>query len=64
MDTCLNTKEKKVIKERFGFVDGSSPTLDKVGEKMGVTRERIRQIESKALRKLKYKVREFEGYLD
>lgn len=64
MDTCLNEKEKRVIEERFGFIDGSCPTLDKVGEKMGVTRERIRQIESKSLRKLKYKFRDFEGYLD
>ena len=64
MCTCLNDKEKRVIEERFGFVDGGYHTLEEVGKNMGVTRERIRQIESVSLRKLKHKVKDFEGYLD
>jgi RNA polymerase primary sigma factor len=50
----LSTREKKVIQLRFGLVDGHPRTLEEVGLAFGVTRERIRQIESKALSKLRH----------
>ncbi|MBI4728177.1 MAG: RNA polymerase sigma factor RpoD [Acidobacteria bacterium] len=53
MDT-LSGREKKVIQLRFGLVDGHQRTLDEVGRDFGVTRERIRQIESKTLSKLRH----------
>lgn len=49
----LNPKEQEVIGYRFGFTDGVDYTLEEVGQKMGITRERVRQIEDKALRKLR-----------
>ena len=49
----LTDREKEVIKLRFGFDDGRCMTLEEVGKKFGVTRERIRQIEGKALRKIR-----------
>ena len=49
----LNERERIVIAYRFGYVDGRTHTLEEVGQKLNVTRERIRQIESKALRKLR-----------
>ena len=49
----LTDKEAEVIRYRFGFIDGRKRTLEEVGSIYGVTRERIRQIENKALRKLK-----------
>ena len=52
MDSCLRERERDVILQRYGFDDGRPKTLEEVGTKMGVTRERVRQIESKALRKL------------
>ncbi len=52
VDSCLKERERDVILQRYGFDDGRPKTLEEVGTKMGVTRERIRQIESKALRKL------------
>lgn len=48
----LDERERKVILLRFGFMDGEAMTLEEVGQHFGVTRERIRQIESKAMRKL------------
>ena len=52
---CLNAREKSVILLRYGFVDGKFHTLEEVGKVYHVTRERIRQIEAKALRKLRQK---------
>ena len=50
----LSPREEKVIKMRFGLEDGSEHTLEEVGQRFAVTRERIRQIEAKALRKLRH----------
>ncbi len=50
----LTDREEKVIRLRFGLEDGKSRTLEEVGQLFGVTRERIRQIEAKAIRKLKH----------
>ena len=50
----LTLREKKVLELRFGLEDGRSRTLEEVGQHFGVTRERIRQIEAKALRKLRH----------
>ena len=62
----LNDREQKVIILRYGLEDGRQRTLEEVGQLFGVTRERIRQIESKALRKLRQKSRreKLEGYLE
>ncbi len=62
----LSAKERRVIELRFGFSDGHSRTLDQVGREFGVTRERIRQIENKALRKLRHpkRSRKLREYLD
>ncbi|NOX61678.1 MAG: RNA polymerase sigma factor RpoD [Chloroflexi bacterium] len=53
----LNERERKVLEMRFGLYDGNSRTLEEVGQEFGVTRERIRQIEAKALRKLRHPIR-------
>ena len=50
----LTEREEKVIRLRFGLEDGKTRTLEEVGQMFGVTRERIRQIEAKALRKLRH----------
>jgi RNA polymerase primary sigma factor len=53
----LSERERKVLEMRFGLMDGTSHTLEEVGQEFGVTRERIRQIEAKALRKLRHPIR-------
>ena len=50
----LNEREQKVLKLRFGLEDGRARTLEEVGKEFDVTRERIRQIEAKALRKMRH----------
>jgi RNA polymerase primary sigma factor len=53
----LSPRERRVLQLRFGLADGRSRTLEEVGQEFGVTRERIRQIEAKALRKLRHPTR-------
>ncbi|MEW5717369.1 MAG: RNA polymerase sigma factor RpoD [Chloroflexota bacterium] len=53
----LNERERKVLELRFGLADGQARTLEEVGQEFHVTRERIRQIEAKALRKLRHPLR-------
>ena len=62
----LNEREQKVLKLRFGLEDGRARTLEEVGKEFNVTRERIRQIEAKALRKLRHPSRskKLKDYLD
>ncbi|PWB45583.1 MAG: hypothetical protein C3F10_05680 [Dehalococcoidia bacterium] len=62
----LTSRERRVIQLRFGLEDGRSRTLEEVGREFGVTRERIRQIEAKALKKLRHPVRanELKDFLD
>ncbi len=62
----LNERERAVIEQRFGLRDGNPRTLEEVGRQFNVTRERIRQIEAKALRKLRHPTRIgcIKGFLD
>jgi RNA polymerase primary sigma factor len=65
LDT-LTERERKVLELRFGLVDGYSRTLEEVGKQFKVTRERIRQIEAKALRKMRHptRLRQLQGFLE
>jgi RNA polymerase primary sigma factor len=56
LDT-LTPRERRILQLRFGLIDGHQRTLEEVGKRLGVTRERIRQIEAKALRKLRHPAR-------
>jgi RNA polymerase primary sigma factor len=62
----LTERERRVLQLRFGLEDGHSRTLEEVGKEFGVTRERIRQIESKTLAKLRHPHRsqKLRDYLD
>jgi RNA polymerase primary sigma factor len=62
----LTERERQVLEQRFGLVDGYSRTLEEVGRQFKVTRERIRQIEAKALRKMRHptRIRQLEGFLE
>jgi len=69
LDQVLNTltdREKRVLRMRFGLSDGLTKTLEEVGKEFGVTRERIRQIEAKALRKLRHpsRSRKLKDFMD
>ena len=69
LDEVLHTltpREMQVLKLRFGFDDGRSRTLEEVGKEFNITRERIRQIEAKALRKLRHpsRAKKLKNYLD
>ena len=65
LDT-LTPRERRVLQLRFGLIDGHQRTLEEVGKRFGVTRERIRQIEAKALRKLRHPSRskKLKDYLE
>ena len=65
LDT-LTPREEKVLRLRYGLDDGRPRTLEEVGKEFNVTRERIRQIEAKALRKLRHpsKKKKLEDFLD
>jgi len=64
--TSLSHREQKVLELRFGLGDGYSRTLEEVGRDFNVTRERIRQIEAKALRKMRHptRIRQLHGFLE
>jgi RNA polymerase primary sigma factor len=65
MLTTLSPREARILRLRFGLVDGCSHTLEEVGQRFGLTRERIRQIEGKALRRLRHprRSRDLQDYL-
>ena len=62
----LTERERKILEMRFGLLDGYERTLEEIGKMYNVTRERIRQIEAKALRKLRHptRVRHLQGFID
>ena len=61
----LTDREREVLRMRYGFEDGDEKTLEEVGQMFGVTRERIRQIELKAIKKLSHptRIRKLEDFL-
>ena len=63
---ALNYREREIIRLRYGLADGYTYTLEEVGKIFSVTRERVRQIEAKAVRKLQHPVRsrKLSGFLD
>ena len=63
--STIRPRERRIIQLRFGLVDGRSRTLEVVGQEFNVTRERIRQIEAKAIRKLRHpsRSRKLRDYL-
>ena len=65
MLATLNPREARILRLRFGLINGRSHTLEEVGRKFGLTRERIRQIEGRALRRLRHprRSRQLRGYL-
>jgi RNA polymerase primary sigma factor len=68
VEEVLNTltpREARILRLRFGFQDGRSHTLEEVGRKFGLTRERIRQLEHRALRRLRHprRSRQLRDYL-
>ena len=65
LDT-LTDREENVLRLRFGLEDGQTKTLEQVGQQFGVTRERIRQIEAKALRKLRHpsRLKQLKDFLE
>ena len=65
MLTTLSPREACILRLRFGFQNGQTHTLEEVGQKFGLTRERIRQIEGRALRRLRHpkRARMLKGYL-
>jgi RNA polymerase primary sigma factor len=62
----LTERERKIVEMRFGLIDGYERTLEEIGKQYNVTRERIRQIEAKALRKMRHptRLRHLQGFLD
>ncbi|MEE8598387.1 MAG: sigma-70 family RNA polymerase sigma factor, partial [Dehalococcoidales bacterium] len=64
--SSFTPREQRVLQLRFGLEDGRSRTLEEVGKEFNVTRERIRQIEAKALRKLRHpsRSRKLKDYLE
>jgi RNA polymerase primary sigma factor len=64
--TSLTERERQILEMRFGLVDGSGRTLEEIGKMYHVTRERIRQIEAKGLRKLRHptRLRHLQGFLE
>ena len=65
MEENYGGREQQVLRMRFGLDDGKPRTLEDVGHRFGVTRERIRQIEAKALRKLRHpsRTKKLKGFL-
>jgi RNA polymerase primary sigma factor len=61
----LPPREVRILKMRYGLVDGETSTLDEIGRKVGVTRERVRQIETKVLNRLRHpaRIRRLRGFL-
>jgi RNA polymerase primary sigma factor len=61
LEECLNKREQEIIKKRYGIGIGKEATLEDIGKDLGITRERVRQIASKAMRKLRKKSSQIES---